>query len=186
MWTATDDEIIRRIAGGDRQAMRLLFARYHVRLYRFISRLVNDTAAAEDLMNEVFLEVWRQANRFQGRSSVSTWLYGIARFKALSFLRGRREEALDEDAAAELVDPADNPGTVMEKKDKAELLHACLGRLSAAHRAVVDLVYYHEKSVEEVAEIMGIPKATVKTRMFNARNRLAVLLRAQGVERGWP
>jgi RNA polymerase sigma-70 factor (ECF subfamily) len=74
----------------------------------------------------------------------------------------------------------------LEKKQKADVIRKCLSRLSAEHREIVDLVYYHEKSVEEVAEIVGIPEATVKTRMFYARKKLAELLKAQGIERGWP
>ena len=74
----------------------------------------------------------------------------------------------------------------LEKKEKGEVIRKCLTSLSAEHREIIDLVYYHEKSVEEVAEIVGIPEATVKTRMFYARKKLAELLKAQGIERGWP
>ena len=186
MQTTPDEELISRIAAGDRLAMQMLFVRHHVRVYRFVLRLVRDHAAAEDLINEVFLDVWRQADRFQNRSSVSTWLLGIARFKALSVLRRRPEAELDDEAIAAVEDPSDHPGIAMEKKDKAQVLRECLDSLSREQREVIDLVYYHEKSVEEVAEIISIPKATVKTRMFYARAKLAGLLQSHGVERGWP
>jgi len=130
--------------------------------------------------------VWRQAGRFEGRSAVSTWLLAIARFKALSALRRRPDEELDEETASAIEDPADDPGTALEKKDKSAVIRKRLMGLSAEHREVVDLVYYHEKSVEEVAEIVGIPENTVKTRMFYARKRLAELLKSEGIERGWP
>jgi RNA polymerase sigma-70 factor (ECF subfamily) len=110
----------------------------------------------------------------------------IARYKALSALRRRPDEALDEEAAAAIEDPGDNPEVALEKKDKGEILRECLTALSPEHREIIDLVYYHEKSVEEVAEIVGIPENTVKTRMFYARKRLAELLKAAGVDRGWP
>src|SRR5438105_15880793 len=100
MQTTSDEALIGRIAAGDKLAMQVLFARHHVRVYRFVLRLVGEPAAAEDLISDVFLDVWRQANRFEGRSAVSTWLLAIARFKALSALRRRPEEELDEDAAA--------------------------------------------------------------------------------------
>ena len=90
------------------------------------------------------------------------------------------------EAAGAIEDPSDDPEIVLEKKDKSVLIRECLKGLSAEHREIVDLVYYHEKSVEEVAEIVGIPEATVKTRMFYARKKLAELLKAQGIERGWP
>ena len=117
----------------------------------------------------------------QGRSTVSTWLLAIARFKAISALRRRRDEELDEEAAAAIEDLSDNPATALEKKDKSAMLRKCLAGLSAEHREVIDLVYYHEKSVHEVAEIVGIPENTVKTRMFYARKRLAELLKSEGV-----
>jgi RNA polymerase sigma-70 factor (ECF subfamily) len=186
MQTTSDEVLIGRVASGDRLAMQVLFARHHVRVYRFVLRLVRDEAAAEDLISEVFLDVWRQAGRFEGRSAVSTWLLAIARFKALSVLRRRPDEELDEERAAAIEDPSDNPEVVLEKKDKSAVIRKCLGGLSAEHREIIDLVYYHEKSVEEVAEIVGIPENTVKTRMFYARKRLAELLKAEGIDRGWP
>ena len=138
------------------------------------------------LISEVFLDVWRQAGRFEGRSAVSTWMLAIARFKALSALRRRPDEELDEETASAIEDPTDDPGTTLEKKDKGAMIRKCLVGLSADHREIIDLVYYHEKSVEEVAQIVGIPENTVKTRMFYARKRLAELLKAAGIERGWP
>jgi RNA polymerase sigma-70 factor (ECF subfamily) len=183
---ASDEVLIGRIASGDRLAMQVLFARHHVKVYRFVLRLVRDESSAEDLISEVFLDVWRQAGRFEGRSQVSTWLLAIARFKALSALRKRPDEELDDETAAAIEDPSDNPEASLEKKDKGAILRKCMMALSAEHREIIDLVYYHEKSVEEVAEIVGIPENTVKTRMFYARKKLAELLKAAGVERGWP
>ena len=129
------------------------------------------------------LDVWRQAGRFQGRSQVTTWLLAIARNKALSALRRRSNEELDDDAAAAIEDPQDNPEVTLQKRQKAEILLHCLTQLSPAHRQVTDLVYYHEKSIDEVAEITGVPQNTVKTRMFYARKRIAELLAAQGIDR---
>jgi RNA polymerase sigma-70 factor (ECF subfamily) len=186
MQATSDEVLIGRIAAGDRLAMQVLYARHHVRVYRFVLRLVRNESMAEDLISEVFLDVWRQAGKFEGRAAVSTWLLAIARFKALSELRRRPEEELSEEAAGAIEDTADTPDVALEKKDKGELLRKCLTELSPEHREIIDLVYYHEKSVEEVAEIVGIPEATVKTRMFYARKKLAELLKARGIERGWP
>jgi len=183
---ASDEVLIGRIAQGDRLAMQVLFARHHVRVYRFVLRLVRNEASAEDLISEVFLDVWRQADRFEGRSAVSTWLLAIARFKALSSMRRKPDEELDDEAAGAIEDASDTPEVSLQKKDKGAVLRNCLEQLSREHREVVDLVYYHEKSVEEVAEIVGIPEATVKTRMFYARKKLSELLKAAGLDRGWP
>jgi len=91
-----------------------------------------------------------------------------------------------DEAANAIEDTSDDPEVAVQKKDTSEALRKCLTALSPEHREVVDLVYYHEKSVEEVAEIVGIPENTVKTRLFYARKKLAELLKAAGVERGWP
>ena len=186
MQTTSDEVLISRIAGGDRLAMQVLYARHHVRVYRFVLRLVRNGATAEDLISDVFLDIWRQAGKFEGRSAASTWMLSIARFKALSALRRRPDEELDEATAGAIEDPSDDPEVSLEKKDKSVLIRKCLTGLSAEHREIIDLVYYHEKSVEEVAEIVGIPENTVKTRMFYARKRLAELVKAAGIDRGWP
>ena len=182
----SDEILIARIASGDRLAMQVLYGRHHVRVYRFALRLVRNESIAEDLISEVFLDVWRQAGKFEGRSAVSTWLLAITRFKVLSALRRRKDAELDDETAAAIEDTADNPEIVAQKRDTGNVLRQCLTLLSPDHREIVDLVYYHEKSVEEVAGIVGIPENTVKTRMFYARRKLAELLKAAGIERGWP
>ena len=186
MQTTSDEVLIGRIAGGDRLAMQVLFARHHVKVYRFALRLVRNKSAAEDLISEVFFDVWRQAGKFEGRSAVSTWLLSIARFKALSALRKRGEAELDDETASAIEDQSDDPEVTLAKKDKGAALRQCLSGLSAEHREIIDLVYYHEKSVAEVASIVGIPEATVKTRMFYARKKLSELLKERGIDRGWP
>jgi RNA polymerase sigma-70 factor, ECF subfamily len=173
--TSSDEILIRRIADGDQLAMRALFARHRVALYRWLRRLVSDEALAEDLLSDVLLDVWRKAASFEARSSVSTWLLAIARHKALSARRRRTDAELDEDTAATPMDPADDPEVMLQKKKRAELLRYALGRLSTEHGEVVDLVYCHGKSVKEAAQILGVPEATVKTRMFYARKKLAEL-----------
>src|SRR5712672_291352 len=109
MQATSDEELIGRIASGDRLAMQVLFARHHVRVFRFVLRLVRNEATAEDLISEVFLDVWRQAGKFEGRSAVSTWLLAITRFKALSVLRRRKDLELDDEAANAIEDASDNP-----------------------------------------------------------------------------
>jgi RNA polymerase sigma-70 factor (ECF subfamily) len=175
---ALDESLIQRIAAGDQLAMRALFARHQVGLYRFLVRIVRDERLAEDLLSDVFLDVWRQAASFEARSSVSTWLLAMGRYKALSALRRRRDVELDDKMASTLVDPADNPETAMQKKNTGEVLRQCVAGLSPAHGQIIDLVYYHDKSVSEVAVILAIPEATVKTRMFYARKRLGDLVMA--------
>jgi RNA polymerase sigma-70 factor, ECF subfamily len=180
---APDETLIARVAAGDRLAMRVLFARHHVRVYRFVLRLVRDEALAEDLISEVFLDVWRQAASFEARSSASTWLLAIARFKALSSLRRHGEEPLDEAMAAAIEDLADDPEVALRRRQQHALLRKCWSKLSAEHRDIIDLIYFQEKTINEVAATLRIPENTVKTRMFYARRRLAELLKSVGMDR---
>lgn len=184
--TSQDSLLISRIAKGDQAAVRTLFARYHVRIFRFVLRFVKSEAVAEELANEVFMDVWRNATKYEGRSSASTWLLAIARNRSLSYLRKRQEESMDDKTAEQMADGADTPEVTAQKTNKGEIMRACMKRLSPEHSEIIDLVYYHEKTIKEVSEIVGIPANTVKTRMFHARKKLSVLLQEAGVDRGWP
>jgi RNA polymerase sigma-70 factor, ECF subfamily len=175
--TSSDENLLNRIGAGDKLAMQTLFARHRTFVYRWLLGFVNNETLVEDLLSEVFFEVWRQADRFEGRSSVSTWLMSIARFKALSALCRREDLELGEGIENSVADPADDPEAALQEKRRSELLRRALSRLSSEHRKIIDLVYYHEKSVAECADILGIPAATVKTRMFYARKKLAELVK---------
>lgn len=179
----SDDMLLESIADGNRTAMHILYCRHNVRVYRFILRIVRDATTAEDLVSQVFLDVWRTAGQFQGRSQVSTWLLSIARFKALTAMRQRRFEDIDQEDVRQIPDGNDTPETSLDRSDTSAILRACVQKLSPAHREIINLVYYHEKSVEEVGKIIGIPQSTVKTRMFYARKQLADLLKGAGVDR---
>jgi RNA polymerase sigma-70 factor, ECF subfamily len=180
-WPALDQALLQSIANGSEHAMRMLFARHNVSVYRFLIRLGVDTTIAEDLVSEVFFAAWRQAGRYQGRSQVSTWLLAIARNKAISIQRRRPPEQLD--GTLEFIpDPHPDPEAAMQLTERSELLFRCLNQLSHDHREIIDLVYYHDRSVHEVAEIIGISQNTARTRMYYARKRLATLLSQAGAQ----
>jgi RNA polymerase sigma-70 factor, ECF subfamily len=181
----TDEALIESIAAGNKLAMRTLFARHHVRVYRFALRFTRDESRAEDVVSEVFLDTWRHAASFQGRCRVATWLLAIARNKAIEAGRQRKFAALDETQAEAMEDPSDTPERALDKKDHGILLQRCLQALSPIHRQIIDLVYYQSKSVQEAAKIVGIPLSTVKTRMFYARNQLGELLKDAGIQKAF-
>ena len=108
--------------------------------------------------------------------AVTTWLLSMARFKAPSARRRRTDAPLDETIEATVADSADDPEIALQKKSRKELLRQAITKLSPEHREIIDLVYYHEKSVDDATDILSIPRATVKTRMFYARKKLAELL----------
>ena len=178
-----DETLIRQIAEGNKLAVRALFARHQLKVYRFALRILRDAAAAEDVVSETFVDAWQHAGRFEGRSTVSTWLLGIARHKALSACNRRSTESLDCEVALNVVDPANDPEVELGRKDTGMLIRRCLGALSPEHAEIIDFVYYQEKSIKEIVEILGIPDNTVKTRMFYARKRLAALVAAEGIDR---
>src|SRR4051794_15906840 len=144
--------------------MQVLYGRHHIRVFRFGVRLVRDEQVAEDLISEVFLDVWRQAGKFEGRSAVSTWLLAITRFKALSALRRRKDVELDDEAANAIEDASDDPEVSVQKKDTGEGLRKCLTALLPEHRGVIHLVYYPEKTVEEGAENVRVSGKNWKAR----------------------
>jgi RNA polymerase sigma-70 factor, ECF subfamily len=173
---SSDEMLVERIAAGDKLAMQVLFARHRTNIYRWLFRFVGNETVAEDLLSDVFFDVWQQAGRFEGRSAVTTWLLSIARFKALSARRRRTHAELDDTIATNVADTADNAEVALEKKHQGEVLRGAMTKLSREHREIIDLVYYHEKSVDDAAQVLGIPSATVKTRMFYARKKLAELV----------
>jgi RNA polymerase sigma-70 factor (ECF subfamily) len=157
-----------------------ILSRQRFRVYHFIVRHGSDTDRAEDIVSEIFLTVWRQAGSFENRSQVSTWILSIARFKALTALGRRRETQLDEASTKMVADDSDTPEQTALHTDRIAQPLKCIAQLSSDHREVIDLVYYHDRSVEEVAKILHLPKNTVKTRMYYARRHLARLLATHG------
>lgn len=181
-----DEALIKAIAIGDRQAMATLFARHNVRVYRFIARLTRNAALAEDVLSEVFLAVWLGANGFKKNSQVSTWLLAIARNKAIAALRRTSPEQLNDEMTATAPAAADDPETSANETSRRTVIRKCLMQLPTAQREILDLIYYHEKTLEQVAQIVGIPYPTVKTRVFYARKSMSELLKNAGIHDSKP
>ena len=186
---AADEEdrlLIQAISQGDRQAIADLYKRHSKRVFLFIKRFLKEDSLSEDITNDVFIEVWRKAENYEGRSKVSSWILGMARFKALSEIRKHRPNSTSDDVLNAITDEADTPEVTSQKRDKGEALKECINNLSTEHRLVIDLIYYHDKSIREVAEILKIPENTVKTRCFHARKQLSISMSHRGLDRGWP
>jgi RNA polymerase sigma-70 factor (ECF subfamily) len=183
---AEDRDLIARMSAGDRMALDRFYRLHHVKVYRFVRQFLREDSAAEDVANDIFIEVWRKASLYEGRSRVTTWLLGMARYKALSARRFHRETIDPGEALAEVEELSDTPEVALQKADKAAALKRCVAALSEEHRVVVDLVYYHEMSIAEVAAILEVPEGTVKTRMFNSRKKLSAMMAQAGLDRGWP
>lgn len=172
---ASDAELLARVAAGNRPAFRLLYLRFHARLYRFVLRLIHRPELAEEVVNDVMLTVWQKADRFRGDAAVSTWLFGIAYRRGLKTLR-RWPLPVDAATQPEATDPSAAPERAVDQGLDAARLQQSLAQLSPDHRAVIELTYFFGHSCAEVAAIVDCPVNTVKTRLFHARRRLQVWL----------
>ena len=178
-----DRELIRRVADKDRRAFETLYQRYGPRLQRYLSRLIQRPDVAEEALDDVMLVVWQNAARFNDRSRVSTWILGIAHYKALK-ARARLAGRLSETPVSDQqVADGEGPEDATMRGELDRLLAKGLEALSPEQRVVVELTFYQERSYHEIAEITRCPVNTVKTRMFHARKRLAPLLTALGIGR---
>lgn len=180
----TDDDILlAQVALGDRDAFSKLYLKYQPRLVSYCARLLNDDLAqAADIVDEAMFDVWRSAGRFEGKSKPSTWIYSITRNKLISWLRKTSEVTLgDDESLLAMIDPANSLEDELAMTDMKQQLVRLMSQLTTEHREVLRLTYFEDKSVKEVALLLGISENTVKTRMFYARKRLAQLLEKAGI-----
>src|SRR4051794_19772677 len=178
--TLSDNDLVGAMTHRDQMALRVLMLRHQVRIGRFLRRFITDRDLVEDLVADTFFAAWQQAPRFEQRSTVATWLLAIARYKALS-ARSRRTlptAPLDDALAATLVDAGLRADAMLEREDRAHILRQCLARLPAEQALLLRLVYYRDKSIKEAASLVGITEDAVKSRMFQARRKLAAMLEA--------
>lgn len=173
--------LLARIASGDAAAFDALYRLYHPRLVRFLGRMLHRTNCVDEVVNDTLLVVWQRGGSFGERSKLSTWIFGIAYRKALKALRRWDGEVLqpesDADIAASL-ESGPSPEEAVARRDVRRALHTALQELSREQRAVIELCYFQDLNVAEIAHVLGCPAGTVKTRMFYARQRLQPLLKA--------
>lgn len=176
---------IQQIARGDRAAFERLYRAYQRPLFRYFLHFVHTIELAEELTNDVLVEVWKSAGRFKGRSKPSVWLFGIAYHKAMDALRRRRPPVVELHAVPEsaVADARDAPETAAMRDSVRADVAAALATLSAEHRAVLVLTFVHGHAYNEIAQIVGCPLNTVKTRMFYAKKQLKETLERRGIRR---
>ncbi|HEY9109870.1 MAG TPA: sigma-70 family RNA polymerase sigma factor [Roseateles sp.] len=160
---------------GRRADFDALYRLYHPRLWRFLSQLMRQPDAIEEALNDTMMVVWQRADSFDGRSRLSTWVFGIAYRKGLRAL-SRQDLPLDDDDAPEVADTGPGPEQQFSLVQLGKRLREAMAELSPEHRAVVELCYFHDMAYGEIADVVGCPAETVKTRMFYARRRLRTLL----------
>ena len=164
-------ELIERVRGRELAAFERLYRLYQPRLTRFLSNVVQRPQVLEEVVDDTMMVVWETAGNFRGASKLSTWIFSIAYRKALK-ARVRWPDPVEEDPRDNRTSDEPGPDVQLEHDRLHDTLVAAMDSLSADHRAVVDLTYFHSMGYREIAEIMDCPVDTVKTRMFHARRRL--------------
>ncbi len=190
-----------KIAAKDRQAFEAFYYLYAERIGGYLNKMLKRHDWVDEAVNDVMLAVWQSAERFDpDRGKISTWLFGIAHNKGLKFLEraGRRKEMQLFDNADKFLDGEEDESNVFEPVHApsnpeqqvmgwqlGEALTWALSMLSEDHRCVIELSFKNGCSYQEIAEVMGCPENTVKTRMFHARKHLAEHLTHKGIDPGF-
>lgn len=164
-----DTELLFKISEGNEAAFADFYRLYEKRLYYFIKQKLNDPFEASDILNETFLEVWRKAGTFEGRSKVSTWLFGIAYFKTVDRMRKNGKVIVGDDQVPEQVDDSADAMACLLSKENGAHIKFCLEQLKLPHRTVIELAFLQDMAYGEIAAIVECPENTVKTRMFHAK-----------------
>jgi len=164
-------DLMARIAAGDRQALAALYRAHEKPVYRFIQSRLNDPHEAADILHDVFMDIWRVAASFEGRSQVRTWILGIAHRKVIDAHRRRGRVSLT-DSVPDSEDTADSAELELAAAEEAAHLRHCLGRLSDDHRSAISLAFFEDMSCAQIAQVAGIPEGTVKSRLYHARKLL--------------
>lgn len=173
-----ETRLIARIVARDLRAFEQLYRIYHPRLSRFLINILRRPQLVEEALNDTLMVVWKRPESYNGMSKVSTWIFAIAYRTALK-ARSRNDEPMEDHDADSRVSLEVGPEQAMGHRQVQAILSTAMGQLSAEHRAVVDLTYFHEAGYREIAEILDCPVGTVKTRMHHARRHLREMLAGQ-------
>lgn len=167
------------IAANDQEAFRELYDLTHQKIYFFVCRMVKETQMAEDVVMETYTAVWKSAKKFQGRSKVLTWIFGIARNLAMNALKKKRPEYTIDDFPK----LASESGVDVAGMDRKEVIAKGLLKISDKHREVLDLVFFQGFTYVEIADMLKVSENTIKTRVFYAKKSLYQILEKMGVNK---
>jgi RNA polymerase sigma-70 factor, ECF subfamily len=175
---AAGDAALLAAASTDLQAFEALYRRYEKRVYNYVYLLARNATLAEEVVADTMLAVWRGARGFAGSSRVSTWILGIARHKAIDAVRraAREDNVAPLEEGRDVIDPQPSPAAQASRAEEAAQLKRVIGGLSPEHQEILRLVFYEELPYEDIAQLVGIPVNTVKTRVFYAKQQLKLRL----------
>jgi RNA polymerase sigma-70 factor (ECF subfamily) len=186
--TETDQELVERVQRGDKRAFDMLVLKYQHKIFGLISRYIHDSHEIQDVAQEAFIKAYRALPRFRGDSAFYTWLYRIAINTAKNHLvaRGRRppgtdidvEDAENYDSGTALRD-LENPENALFGEELKAVVNTAIGNLPDDLRTAVTLREFDGLSYEDIADIMGCPVGTVRSRIFRARDAIDQKVREQ-------
>ncbi len=165
--------LLNQIAAGDQRAMNRFYALYQKRVFAFVLNRLKDSNEAQEVVNDVMWEVWKSAGSFEGRSRISTWVFGIAYFKAVDRLRKRKTVETIELVPDSLQDDGPDAVSAVFSEEVSQAVAKAMGDLSPEQRALVHLAFFEDLSYGEIAEIVACPVGTVKSRMSRVRSILS-------------
>lgn len=163
--------LLARIAAQDKAAFEALYRRLEKPVFRFVTLKLNDPHQAADVLHEVFMEIWRNAGRFEGRSAAKSWIFGIAYRKAIDVFRKTAKLDVTDDLPEQIDESPDGEACAMAAEQSVHV-RACLDELSLPHRQAVELAFYEDLGYREISDITDVPENTVKTRIFHAKKLL--------------
>lgn len=163
--------MISKISKKDKKAFADFYRAMERPLYGFIFLKLNDSHQTSDLLHDVFIEVWKGAGRFEGRSSVKSWVFGIAYRKVIDiYRRGGRVETMAE--LPEIEDESPTAEQLLVTSERAAHVRACIEELKPDHRVAIELAFFEDFSYRQISEVVDSPEGTVKTRVYHAKKLL--------------
>ena len=169
---SSDLALLQRIANGDKQALAELYRLMEKPVYRFIQSRLNDPFESSDILHDVFMEVWRSADRFEGRSKLQTWIFGIAYRKVIDRHRKAGRTSLTDVPDENIADDADSAETCLVASQDAAQVQRCMAQLSDDHRSAISLAFWEDMNYREIAAVCKTAEGTIKTRIFHAKKLL--------------
>ena len=164
--------LLQEMASGSEKALTEFYRSFEARIYAFANIRLNDSHEAADLLNEIMWEIWRGAGKYEGRSSVSTWVFGIAHHKIIDRIRSKSRHEMEPLEAGFPAESDQDLDDLLTQKQLGKHLGHCIDTLSADHRQTVHLAFFEDLSYREIGEIVGSPEGTIKARMFHAKQVL--------------
>jgi RNA polymerase sigma-70 factor (ECF subfamily) len=177
-----ESELVRKALAGDERAFRKVLESHYTLIYSVVRGVAGQHGETDDIVQEVFIKIFRALGDFRGDSRLSTWIYRIARNEALNAIERRRPQVIPIDDCEELPDAGESPEASHRRRIGRERLERLMDRLEEKQRVAIELRYIGDKTYEEIAEIMGIPLGTVKTYIYRAKLSLKRMMTGAGAK----